>query len=267
MGKQQDEGGWATKGKDSTWTPMHKSTLWNFLYLDYLGLNGSVIPNISKAIDYAFQMQYNSKEQAFVVESKIWGRFMQCQNAMVLRSMLKMGFEDKEEVKNVCLAHLRRISGKEGLCKFKKGPKKTDRFQIPCAWGLVKDLLFFNSWPESWRDKMYKETVDAIQKYLLSHNLATADFPRIKETSYSKWFLLAYFRSYYADIIEVVEALIESGVTDHPTLNDTLIVIGEQNIDEKTWICQIVPSWDIKLEKKLEPSPWLTLRGLKILKH
>lgn len=267
MGKQLDTGGWFTPKKDGVWGPMHKSTVWTLLFLGYLGINGPSLPNICKAVDYIFATKINKEEYVFRENHKVWGHFMQCENSMLLRSLLLMGFWNREDVKRACLAHLNRIYGKEGLCYYKKGPKSQDRFKLPCVWGLVKDLLFLREWPDQWKNQKYKNSILAIHKYFLEQNLAKADFPRLKETISKKWFAFAYFRSYYADLFEAIEALVMTGVTDHEKINDALKIIGNHCQDGVTWICEITPTWRIKFEKVQTPSPWLTIKGLKLTKE
>jgi hypothetical protein len=264
MGKQLETGGWLPPEKDGIWGPMHKSTVWTLLFLGYLGLNGSSLPNITKAVDYIFTTKINKEEYVFRENHKVWGHFMQCENSMLLRSLLLMGFSKRADVKRACLAHVKRIYGKEGLCYYKKGPRAKDRFKLACVWGLVKDLLFLKEWPNQWKNVEYENTLLAIQQYLLTQNLANADFPRLKNTISKKWFAFAHFRSYYADLFEAVEALVGTGLTDHEKIGETLKIIGNQCHDSVTWICGITPTWRIKFEKVQTPSPWLTIKGLKL---
>lgn len=264
---QDTTGGWFTKGKDEVWTPMHRSTPWTLINLGYFYFNGVKIPQISRAVDYIFSTQIHPEERVFRSDHPVWGHFMQCENAMLLRSLLIMGFDLRSEVKDACLTHLTHINGQEGLCHYKKGPQSSDRFQLPCAWGLVKDLLFFNEWPINWRDNLYKTTVQAIQHFLLAHDLAHADFPRLKRLTSAKWFEFAYFRSYYADLFETVEALIQSGITSHERLELAMMVLANMCQEEISWSCGITPSWRLNFEKKGVLSPWLTIKALHIEKY
>ncbi|MFW9777990.1 MAG: hypothetical protein ACFFE8_03985 [Candidatus Heimdallarchaeota archaeon] len=264
MNKQLNNGSWLEPGKDGVWSPMHKSTVWTLLFLGYLGVNGLSLPNIGKAVDYVFATKIHQEEYVFREDHKVWGHFMQCENSMLLRSLLLMGFGEREDVKRASFKHLKRIHGKEGLCYYKKGPLKSDRMKLPCGWGLIKDLLFLNEWPERWKQPEYKKTISSITRYILSHDLTKADFPRLKQSVSSKWHALAYFRSYYADIFELVEALTPAGKEVRTEIQGLLKSLGSLCQDYVTWICGITPTWRIQLEKLQEPSPWLTIKGLKL---
>jgi hypothetical protein len=260
--KQLSSGGWLHPNEESAFNPMCRSTPWILIYLGYLGINGSVIPQISKAVDYIFEHLYDSDQGLFVVTGRKFTGFDPCFNAMLMRTLLRMGFQGKKIVKEACMNHLAAIHNKEGYCKHKKGGYR-------CAWALTKDLTMLNEFPSDWRKNQYAETVKIIQDYLLSHNLAEGKFPRV-ETSFIDapryWIVFGYFRSYQSDIFEAAEALVSSGINNHPELERTLNVVGSSCIDGITWKNQYLQAkWPLKLETK-KKSPFLTLRGLKIVK-
>ena len=260
MSKQLDSGAWQLPEKDEVFGPMQRSTVWTLIQLGQLGINGTTIPSIVKAVDYTFEKQFDKKEKIFHNDHPSWGDFMQSHNATILRALIRLGFATRDDVKEASLLHLEKIHGKDGYCKYKKGGNR-------CAWGLLKNLKFFNEWPENWRNNPLRESITISQDFLLSHNLAEADYPRdSKKKSNHKWFDLSYFKTYYVDIFEAVEALVHSGIKSHPVITDTLKKIGEKCIDQQTWMCELARSWIVKFEKKDTLSPWLSLRGLRIEK-
>lgn len=259
MSKQLETGAWQPPEKDDVYGPLQKSTIWTLILLGNVGLNGSVLPNIEKATDYLFETQYNKEEQYFLNTHPKWNKPMQCANATILRAFLRLGLDSRADVKAACFAHLESIHNKEGECSYKKGGFK-------CAWGLIKDLLFFNEWPEDWRVKEYSESVKSCQDYLLSYNLSKAEYPRKGDKKNYKWFALSYFRSYHSDYFEAVEALVRSGIKNHPVVNTALEAVGGKCINEQTWLAEPISTWLASFEKKGQPSPWLSLRGLRINK-
>jgi len=185
---------------------------------------------------------------------------MQSHNSSVLRALIRLGFTDNNYVKKASFAHLDLIHGKEGYCPYKKGGYR-------CAWGLIKNLLFLNDWPKSWKNSKMKESISACQDYLVSHDLSTASYPRVGEKPNNKWINFSYFKTYHSDIFEGLESLIISGRKEGKIISKTLEVVGKRCKDEKTWICDQNNSMQLKLERKEQESPWLSLRGLKIHKY
>lgn len=95
--------------------------------------------------------------------------------------------------------------------------------------------------------------------------LANAAYPREKNKIHKNWFSLSHFKTYYSDYFEGAEALIESGIKDHPIVKEAIEKAGNLCLEEKTWNCQLARTWHVKFERKDKPSPWLSLRGMKII--
>ncbi len=100
--------------------------------------------------------------------------------------------------------------------------------------------------------------------------MSKADYPRRRPAPNKNWFKYGYFRSFQSSIFEATEALILSGVKKHLELSKALALIGSQCVGGVTWKPQYVnPHWplalEIKAKRKQLGSPWLTLRGLRII--
>ena len=257
MEKQLVSGAWEPPEVEDVYTPLQKSTIWTLILLGQIGFNGLIIPNIQKAVKYLFETQYDHELTNFHNHSENWGGFMQSHNSTILRALLRLGFQDNQAVENASFAHLDLIHGKEGFCDYKKGDTR-------CAWGLIKNLLFFNEWPKKWRNSKYHDSVKASQDFLLSYDLSKADYPRERPNPNYKWVNFSYFKTYHSDIFEGLESLVYSGISSHEIVDKTLNVIGHLCVNQETWLCELTNNMKIKLEKKGVESPWLSLRGLKI---
>jgi hypothetical protein len=259
MDKQLASGAWVVPEKEDVYTPLQKSTIWTLILLGLIGINGSVEKNIVKAVDYIFETQYDYEEVNFHNNHEVWGDFMQSHNASILRALIRLGFTKNDNVKNASFAHLDLIHGKEGVCKYKKGGHK-------CAWGIIKNLLFLNEWPETWKNTKVKESIAACQDYLLSHDLSSANYPRHGDEPNYKWLNFSYFKTYHSDIMEGLESLVSSGKNEGQVITRTLQELDKRCIDGKTWLCGLNSNMQLKLERKEQESPWLSLRGLRIQK-
>lgn len=246
----------------TTWLEKNKKRLYAFCeviaYFGYLGLNGTKIPQLVNAIESAFTT-FPRKDGAFTNKA---GQKRKCPNTAFLRGALALGFSPHSQVKDACLEYLTDIKGAEGACEV-----RTDG--NPCAYVLIKTLRMLNDFPHNWRNRKYHEAVSNIQNYLLSYNLSTADYPRRRPAPNKNWFKYGYFRSYQSSIFEAAEALVLSGVKDHPELEKALEAIGSACINEVTWTPKYIQkAWPLPLETKelgkVYGSPWLTLRGLRI---
>jgi hypothetical protein len=233
-------------------------------FFGYLGLNGTEIPKLVKAIDHTFA-QYPRRDGAFIATS---GKINKCANTAFLRAALALGFAEDERVKQACAEYLTQNLDQMGACHVRTDNK-------PCGYVMVKSLRWLNEYPKNWRNKEYHMAVKNIRDYLLGFNLSAADYPRRRPEPNPNWFKFGYFRSYQSSIFEAAEALALSGVKSHPQFQKALEVIGSTLLDNVTWKPQYVKThWPVLLEikqrGKFQGSPWLTLRGLRIanaLKH
>ena len=244
----------------SAFTPVNGSTGWMVIYVGYLGLNGTFIPAVERAVAHLFREHFDADQGLFLSTGRQYPGFAPCDSAMLLRALLRLGFGDDDRVLAACERHLEAIHGTKGTCRQKRGG-------YPCAWGMAKNLLLLNAFPEDLRAPIYRETVEEIQTYLLSRHLAEGDFPRGRNSFIDHprhWTSLGYFRSYQSDRFEACEALVDSGVKDHPDLQRTLNTIGRKCIRGVTWQPDYHRGdWPLDLEVN-GGSPFLTLRGLRI---
>jgi hypothetical protein len=223
-----------------------------------LGLNGTQIQELVDAVDHAFST-YKRRDGAFLASS---GKINKCANTVFLRALLALGFENDSRVRQASEEYLEANLNHEGDCHV-----RTDG--NPCAYVMVRTLRWLNEFPHQWRGKHFKTMVKNIQNYLVSYDLSTADYPRRNPEPNTNWTKFGYFRSYQSSIFEAAEALVGSGLLDHPVLTKTLNVIGSQCINGVTWKPRYIKKhWPVALlppqRGKKIGSPWLTLRGLRI---
>jgi hypothetical protein len=247
-------GPWIEKNKKRTFISFQEV----MGFFGNLGLNGTKIPQLVDAVDHAFS-KYKRRDGAFIASS---GKINKCANMVFLRALLALGFAERADVQQACREYLTSNLGRAGDCHV-----RTDG--NPCAYVMVRTLRWLNEFPQEWRDKDYQAAVENVQNYLLKYDLSTADFPRRRPEPNTNWFKFGYFRSYQSSIFEAVEALVLSGVHDHPVLQNTLNVIGSQCLNEVTWKPRYIQKhWPLMIlpaqRGKQAGSPWLTLRGLRI---
>jgi len=165
---------------------------------------------------------------------------------------------------------------------------------LPCAWGAIKAMIALNKVPPLQRTKNIQEAIKRGVYFLLSHDPAVADYPfgRGNRPS-SNWFKFYYPLGSEADVLQNLEVLAALGQAKNPRLANALdLVISKQN-QQGRWLLERaykeladtqekkVFYWyqnSLKLyitgtqlaeiqEKKGQPSKWVTLRALRVLKQ
>jgi hypothetical protein len=164
---------------------------------------------------------------------------------------------------------------------------------LPCAWGAIKAMVALNKVPTAQRTKNMQEAIKRGVDFLLSHDPAVADYPfgRGKRPS-STWFKFYYPLGSEADVLQNLEVLAALGQAQNPRLANALdLVISKQN-QQGRWLLErtykeLADTQEKKVfywyhnslrlyitgkelaeiqEKKGQPSKWVTLRALRVLK-
>jgi len=164
---------------------------------------------------------------------------------------------------------------------------------VPCAWGAINAMIALNKVPPAQRTRNMHEAIKQGVDFLLSRDPAVADYPFGPGGNRPS---LKWFKFYYplraADVLQNLEVLAALGQAENPKLANALdLVISKQDqqgrwLLERTykeladtqekkvfyWYQNVVRLYitgkelaDIQ-EKKGQPSKWVTLRALRVLK-
>jgi len=164
---------------------------------------------------------------------------------------------------------------------------------LPCAWGAIKVMIALNKVPPAKRTRNMHEAIKRGVDFLLSHDPAVADYPFGRgNRPASIWFKFRYPIGTSADVLQNLEVLAALGQAQNPRLANALdMVINKQN-KQGCWLLEhaykeltdiqekqvfyyqnslrlyiTYKEWvDIQPEKKGQPSKWVTLRALRVLK-
>jgi hypothetical protein len=191
-------------------------------------------------------------------------------------------------------------SGRETNKRYDKSRDSSPPFacsqrnaNLPCAWGAIKAMIALNKVPPAQRTRNMQEAIIRGVDFLLSRDPAVADYPfgRGNRPS-STWFKFYYPLGSEADVLQNLEVLAALGQAQNPRLANALaLVISKQNRQGR-WLLErtykeLVDTQEEKVfywyhnslrlyitgkeladiqEKKGQPSKWVTLRALRVLK-
>jgi hypothetical protein len=164
---------------------------------------------------------------------------------------------------------------------------------LPCAWGAIKAMIALSKVPPAQRTKNMHEAIKQGVDFLLSRDPAVADYPfgRGNRPS-STWFKFYYPLRSEADVLQNLEVLAALRHAQDPRLANALVLVISKQDRQGRWLLERtykeladtqekkVYYWyqnslrlyitseelaDIQ-EKKGQPSKWVTLRALRVLK-
>jgi hypothetical protein len=130
-------------------------------------------------------------------------------------------------------------------------------------------MLALSKVPPAHRTRNMQAAIKQGVDFLLSRDPAVADYPfGMGNRPSSSWFKFGYPIGYITDVLENLEVLAALGQAENPKLANALdLVISKQN-QQGRWLLEHTYNgkmW-VDIEKKGQPSKWVTLRALRVLK-
>jgi len=105
--------------------------------------------------------------------------------------------------------------------------------------------------------------------FLLNHDPAVADYPfGMGNRPNSSWFKFGYPIGYITDVLQNLEALAALGQAQDPRLAHALELVLSKQDNQGRWALEYSyngKTW-VDIEIRGQPSKWVTLRALRVLK-
>ena len=140
----------------------------------------------------------------------------------------------------------------------------------PCAWGAVKVALALARVPQSQRSPAMRKAAQMCVDFLLSTDPAGADYPHpYAPKASTSWFKFGFPVFYITDILQILEALMGLGLAGDGRLLPAILLLENKQDAHGRWIMEYSyngKTW-VDIEEKKQPSKWVTLRALRVLKQ
>ncbi len=266
---QHPDGYWVKPGPG--YTPKYRSTLWQVIFLPQLG--AGLDERIRRAVEYVFDHAQASNDGFATAGNP--SSTIHCLWGNVVRALLDLGYaghETDERLSRSIDALARSITG-DGYEWYRKGGLQAPGFicsanyGMPCAWGAVRALRALTRVPPVGRTPAVEAAIKVGTDLLLNYDVARADYPH-KERINSSWFKFGYPLGYVTDVLLNLDVLIEAGYGDDPRLDGAIELVLSKQDEQGRWKMEYSyggKMW-IDVEAKREPSKWVTLRALRVLK-
>lgn len=275
LAARHPEGWWERPG--GGYVPKYSGTVWSLIFLDQLGADGAD-PRIRAACEYVLE-HTQASSGGFGWSGGAWepkpSNVIHCLNGNLLRALLGFGWLDDERVQRSLAWQAAAITG-EGDVRWYRSATSGPGFQcgvnehLPCGWGAAKAVLALARVPAADRSRAVARALDAGVEFLLSVDPATARYPMgwgNTEPS-AHWFRLGFPSGYVADILQVMEAVVEAGASGDRRLENAVDWLLEQQDAQGRWPNQFryTGKMHIDIDRGRGPSRWVTLRACRVLK-
>lgn len=266
---QQPEGFWVKPG--GGYWPSYRATVWQVIFLAELGADPHD-ERVQRGFEYLLSHSIASNGGFSMSARPVPSKVVHCLNGDVLHALLQLGYAAAGYLQAAVDWQAHAIAGAERIRYYKSGTTGPNFACVanqaqPCAWGATKALKALAIIPHRQRTPSVQYAIELGTQFLLSHDPAVADYPYVDRVN-STWFKFGFPLSYRSDVLETVAVLVNLGYGEDPHLENTLEFIlskqdsqgrwaMEKNLNGKMWI---------DIETQGQPSKWITLRVLRVLK-
>jgi hypothetical protein len=275
LANQHPGGYWIKPG----YLPKYRGAMWSIIFLAQLGADGQD-PRIRKACEHLLSSS-PAKHGGLSMDGRNSG-LIHCLQGNLCAALIDLGYLGDERLERALDWLARSVTG-EGIAPNteKKAPvhylrsgNSAPGFEcsanghLPCAWGGIKAMLALSKVPQAERTPVMERAIEEGVQFLLGRDPAAADYPM----GYSKkpnrsWFKFGYPIGYVTDVLQNLEVLTALGYGRDPRLENGLKLLLDKRDEEGRWKLEYTyngKTW-VDVEKKGEPSKWVTLRGLRVL--
>ena len=275
---QEADGYWVEPGPG--YRPKYRSIVWSVSMLAQVGADGTD-PRIHKACECLLEHAID-KNGAFSASATQGGAIL-CLMGNLSAALLDLGWLGNQRLHGA-LEWLARVVTGEGIAPWEEkdaplrylksatcGPgfRCSANNRKPCAWGAVKVMLAFSKLPDVARTPLIQQAIETGLEFLLGRDPAVADYPMGYSTKPSRsWFRLGYPLFYVTDVLQNLEVLTRFGYATDPRLGAAMDLVSGKQDQQGRWKMEYTyngKTW-VDIEQKGQPSKWVTLRALRVLK-
>jgi hypothetical protein len=276
----QDPEGWWAKAGPGYW-PKYQSTVWQIIFLAQLGADGNH-PRIRTACEYL--LEHNQLSEGGLSATGVRSGLIHCLQGNLGAALLDFGWGSDPRVQKALDWLARSITG-EGIAlsedrqaevRYLRSGNSGPGFlcsannHLPCAWGAIKALLALSKVSETDRTPSIRHAIEVGSEFLLSVDPASAMYPMGDRTKPNRsWFRFGYPIGYVTDVLQNLEVLTALGFGDDPRLAPAKELLLEKQTPAGPWPLEYTyngKTW-VDIEEKGQPSKWVTLRALRVLKQ
>jgi hypothetical protein len=275
LAKMNSAGYWETPS--SFYTAKYKGTVWQLLTLAELGADPTD-PKVKAACEFIIQNSQHTESHGFSMahaEKTGGGRqsvVIPCLTGNMVFSLIRLGFLDDARVQAGIewINRYQRFDDADGEGAPKGWPY--DKFVMcygkhTCHMGVAKALKALAEIPTQKRNNTTQTTIQTGAEYFFKHHIYKQSH-NLAKVSKPGWLKLGFPLMYQTDVLELFGILSALGYKDSRMQEAADFIVSKQNTEGR-WKLESTFNGksQTNIERKGEPSKWITLNALKALKQ
>lgn len=270
LDNQHPDGYWVKLG--GGYSPKYRGTVWQIIFLAELGADPAD-ERVQRGCEYVLSHSIAANGAFSASQRPVPSNAVHCLNGNLLYALLHLGRAHDARVQTALDWQARAITGEGEIDYYKSGTAGPTfacgvNLGQPCGWGATKAMRALIAVPPDQRSPAIQRAIEAGAEFLLSRDPAVADYPYTRRVS-ATWFKFGFPLSYWSDALETTAVLVDLGFGEDPWLANALELILSKQDAQGRW--KLENSLNGKMwadiERKGQPSKWVTLRALRVLKR
>jgi hypothetical protein len=270
LAAQDPAGYWVKPG--GGYSPKYQGTVWQIIILAELGADPAD-ERVRRGCDYLLGHSIAATGAFSISIHPVPSSAVHCLNGNLLWALIRLGYSADTRLQAALAWQAAAITGQAPIRYYQAGISGPGfacgvNLDQPCAWGANKALRALSAIPPPQRSPAVQQALELGAEFLLSRDPALADYPYSERVS-STWFKFGFPLSYWSDVLETTAILVDLGYGSDPRLAAALQFILSKQDQQGRW--KLANSLNgkmwVDIEKKGQPSKWITLRALRVLKR
>ncbi|MDK2981194.1 MAG: hypothetical protein PWQ55_1541 [Chloroflexota bacterium] len=273
LDQQDAEGFWALPGPG--YLPKYRSTVWQIIFLAQLGADCGD-DRVRRGCDYLLSHTIGNFD-GFSMTATPSGA-IHCLQGNLAAALLDLGMDADDRLQHALEWMACSVTGDpyngQPIRYYRSGISGPDfhcsaNNHQPCAWGAVKVALALAHVPSARRTPAMQKAAGQCTDFLLSTDPAGADYPHAYAPKPStSWFKFGFPVFYITDVLQILEGLLGLGLAGDARLLPAIQLLEGKQDEAGRWPMEYTyngKTW-VDIEQKKQPSKWVTLRALRVLK-
>lgn len=270
--QQQNEGVWGAPGR--FYRDKYKGTSWNILILAEMGADPGD-QRIGNACEFILQHSQDPESGGFSYDTSaktgtgLPSGVVPCLTGNMVYSLIKLGYLDDGRVQKAIDWIIKYQRADDAVDEGPAG-KVYERYEMcwgrhSCHMGVAKSLKALAAVPPEKRTPAINAKIDELLEYFLKHHLYKKSH-NLEQIARPGWLRLGFPLMYQTDILELLGICADLAKND-PRLLDALAIVKSKRGADGKWKLENTFNGKtlVSIEKKGQPSKWITLKALKAL--